>query len=252
MRADRDLLCDAIQKDKIPEIIVGYLKLQQAKNNDFFNLFMDKKINGRLFYNTCLPNGTKEVRFGNDDFLHDDFRNVIDTMLAPFSEVTLENVRSEFVKPTEISEKMNGVIASLLADIESHAEWIKFWESEINLSCTAINKKQLYNLIASNAAYKALVSCIDHSKYILDPKVKRNVAVLIGICTGKYESKFLQATPEFQFNRPAASTHHGQDKISELGVFKAQSVRTRRKTKMGHRRKTKKRQSVETETMAMK
>ena len=199
-------LSESMQQTKIPQIIVDYLKLQQTKNQNFFNLFIEKKINGRLFYNTCMPNGEKEVRYGNDDFLNDAFSTIVDDMLAPFSHVSLDQVKCESVHPTGISTQMNEVIVKLLSHIESSSDWINFWEKEINLKYTGIQKKKLYNLVASNAAYKALVACVDHSKYILDPHTKRNVAVLIDICTGKYESPFLLDGGDFKLRAKTDET----------------------------------------------
>jgi len=230
-KEEDDALFTAMQKANIPQIVVGYLKLQQAKNHDFFDLFIDNKINGRLFYNTCMPNGAKEVRYGNDDFMQKAFRNVIDDMLAPFNNVTIQEVRSEFIQPTTLSAKMNFVITDMLSHIESTSEWKEFWEREIQLQCSQEKKKALYNMVASNAAYKALVSCVDHSKYILDPRIKRNVAVLIGICTGKYNSPFLQETADFHFKKISAG---GTNRFS---VFKApenqaEPVKSRKKTRI--------------------
>jgi hypothetical protein len=229
MRMDRDPLISAVHKTKLPKIIVGYLKLQQAFNDNFFTLFLENKINGRLFYNTCLP-GAKEMRYGNEDFLQDDLKNAIDTMLAPFNNVSLEQVKFEMSKPSEISEKMNHLIASLMRNIETCEDWKKFWEREIHLQCSDAEKKQLYNAIAGAAAYKALVSCIDHSSYILDPAVKRNVAVLVRNCTSIYHSSFLKDGEAFHIKgRTVADNKHKKIKPvdSDIPDDKKQSSRLR-------------------------
>ena len=187
VRENTDPFYIVMKKNKIAQIIVAYLKLQQTKNPEFFNLYMNKKINGRLFYNTCQPNGTKEFRYGNEDFVKEEFKNAVDDMLAPFTNVTPDQVKFEFVQPTEISEKMFQVIAKILTQIESSNEWKKFWMKEINLQGNDIQKKQMYNLIANSAAYKVLVSCVEYSKYILDPQLKRNITTLIGMCTERYQ-----------------------------------------------------------------
>jgi hypothetical protein len=198
VKESSDPLLLAMQKSKIPHVIVTYLKLQQTKNSEFFNLYLQKKINGRLFYNTCLPNGSKEIRYGDGDFLMDDFKNAIDNMLAPFNEVTSEQVKFEFVQSSQISDDMSCVIEKILSHIESSNEWKKFWQKEMVVDCNDIQKQQLYNLIATHAAYKVLVSCVDHSDYILDPIAKRNVTVLIGLCTDRYQ-------------KPAANSKHPKD-----------------------------------------
>ncbi len=187
VRDEKDPLFIAMQKSKIPQVIISYLKSQQAKNPEFFNLYISKKINGRLFYNTCQPNGSKEVRLGNEDFIKDEIKHVIDDMLAPFNSVTPIQVTYEFVQPSQVSENMNHVIARILGYLESSTEWKKFWKKEINLNCDDIQKQRLYNLIATHAAYKVLVSCVEYSRYILDPLLKRNITMLIGICTERYQ-----------------------------------------------------------------
>lgn len=187
VREDKDQLLVAMQKSNIPQVIISYLKSQQTKNPEFFNLYISKKINGRLFYNTCQPNGSKEVRLGNEEFAQDAIKNVIDDLLAPFNSVTPIQVTYEFVQPSQVSENMNNVIARILYYLESSAEWKTFWKNEINLDCDDIQKQRLYNLVATHAAYKVLVSCVDHSKYLLDPVLKRNITMLIGLCTERYQ-----------------------------------------------------------------
>lgn len=194
MSMDRNALQQAAEKHKLPQIIVGYLKLQQAKKMDFFTLFLEKKINGRLFYNTCLPDGTKEIKFGNEDFLQEDFKNAVDYFLMPFKSLSLEQIKHESVQPSDITNNMREVIDTFMHTIESSKEWQQFWNHEIHAPADSDQKKQLYNMIAGAAAYKALVSCIDQSNKIADPIVKRNIAALISICTNKYESPTLQAS----------------------------------------------------------
>lgn len=197
MSTDIALLQHAANKYKIPQVIVSYLILQQTKKNDFFKLLLQKKINGRLFYNTCLPDGTKEIRFGNEDFLNSDFKLAVEQLLMPFQHLTLAQVTSESVQASAISATMHEVISLLMSCIESSNEWKHFWEHDISLHADNCQKKQLYNLIAGAAAYKALVSCVDQSEQIQDPMVKRNIAKLISICTSKYESKALTSSQEF-------------------------------------------------------
>src|SRR3990167_3051547 len=213
MSTDHNALAAAAEKHKIPQIIVGYLKLQQAKKDDFFMLLMDNKINGRLFYNTCAP-GTKEIKYGNEDFLYEDFKNAVDQMLAPFKNLSLAEVKAESVKPTAISEKMREVITAFLENIETSHEWTKFWEAEIHIQTTAEQKKQLYNMIAGAAAYKALVSCVDQSNNIADPHIKRNIEALIVTCTSKYESPTLQENSEFVLKTKS------QNAMGDFTVFK--------------------------------
>jgi hypothetical protein len=216
MSMDRAALSNAIKKYKIPQIIIGYLKLQQAKKNDFFALFMDKKINGRLFYNTSLADGTKETKYGNEDFLQPDFISAVDHLFVNFQSLSLEQVKTESVKPTVASEKMQEVIDAFVESVETNHEWQHFWECEIRLQSGAEQKKKLYNLIAGAAAYKALVTCVNESPHIHDPLIKRNIAVLIGICTNKYEARSLQASSEFQVRRTDL------DAMGDFTVFKKQ------------------------------
>ena len=192
--------------------------MQQAKKDDFFTLFLEKKINGRLFYNTSLGDGTKEIKYGNEDFQNDDFKNAIDQLLTPFKSLSLTQVKLENAKPTDISEKMIGVINALMDSIESSHEWKNFWEKEIKLQSSNEQKKALYNLIAGAAAYKAFVSCIDQSKNIPDPLIKRNIAALVGICTNKYESTALKAEKEF------ALKSKSYDVMGDFTVFKKQKT----------------------------
>lgn len=217
MSMDRNALQQAAKKHKLPQIIVGYLKLQQAKKTDFFTLFLEKKINGRLFYNTCLPDGTKEIRFGNDDFLHDDFKNAVDFFLMPFKSLSLEQIKHESVQPSDITNSMREVIDTFMHTIESSKEWQQFWNHEIHAPADSDQKKQLYNMIAGAAAYKALVSCIDQSNKISDPIIKRNIAALISICTNKYESPTLQGSHQ---NKDSEVT-------SDFTVFKKQQRKTK-------------------------
>jgi hypothetical protein len=190
MRMDRDPLISAVQKTQLSKLIVGYLKSQQASNHDFYALFRTNKVNGRLFYNTCMP-GAREIKYGNEDFMQDELKRAIDDLLAPFSSLSLMQVKKEMSKPADLSANMHQVIASLMRTIETGEDWKTFWEIEINLPCNAAEKKQLYNQIAGAAAYKALITCIDHSNYILDPAIKRHVAMLVGNCTSHYDSTFL-------------------------------------------------------------
>ena len=83
-------------------------------------------------------------------------------------------------------------------------------------------------LIASAAAYKGLVSCIDQSKFILEPTARRNVAVLIGYCTNNYQSPYLQEHADFHFkikeNIGQLSVFaHGNDKAGKESVKKRQN-----------------------------
>lgn len=238
MSKDRNALLQAAEKHKIPQIIVGYLKLQQANKADFFDLLLQKKINGRLFYNTCMP-GAREIKYGNDDFLYDDFKHAIEELLAPFQSLSLEQVKAESVKPGDVTAKMYAVIAELMQSIETSKEWKYFWENEINLQSDKQGKKELYNLIAGAAAYKALVSCIDHSSNIESPLVKRNIAALVGLCTNHYESTALNDEIEFQIKRK------DHDALGDFTVFKKQ------KTTMKKRHK-KKKSTAQTQTAVMK
>lgn len=214
MSTSRKALAIAAQKHKIPQLIVGYLKLQQAKHSEFFNFLLENKINGRLFYNTCLP-GAKEVKYPNDDFLHADFKDAVDQLLAPFKKLSLTEVKAESVKPTIISENMQSVIALFLECIESSNEWKHFWEREINLTAGFNEKKHLHNLIAGAAAYKAFISCIDQSNSITDPMVKRNIAGLIGICTNHY------ASPALSDEADNKVKNKGQEAMGEFSIFKS-------------------------------
>ncbi len=204
MRMERDPLSNAIAKTNIHKVIVGYLKLLQAFNHDFYTLLRENKINGRLFYNTCMP-GMREIKYGNEDFLQEAFKAAIDDLLIPFNNVSLSQVKAESSKPTEISANMHAVINVLMQHIETSRDWKKFWEEEINLKASDPDKKQLYNMIAGAAAYKALVSCIDHSNYILDPLVKRNVALLVRDCTSTYHSNYLKESSEFHIQTRVVS-----------------------------------------------
>jgi hypothetical protein len=213
MHTDRSNLLDVIHKNKIPQLIVDYLKLQQANNADFFNLLLNKKMNGRIFYNTCLP-GAKEVRYGHEDFLKPDFQATVDHLLADFKQLSTQQFRSEFMRPTELSIKMNNALTAFLAHLETSREWQGFWEHDIKLQASAEQKKQLYNLIAGNAAYKAFVTCANHSNVIESQQIKNNIVMLIGICSDKYESTHLQVGEAFGFNK-------APEGMSDVGVFKS-------------------------------
>ena len=202
MGTDISSLQRAARKHKISQLIVAYLKLQQNQKNNFFTLFLQNKINGRLFYNTCLPDGTKETRYGNDDFINADFKQAIEQLLTPFQHLTLAQVKSESVQASEFSAGMHDVISSFMSCIESSSEWKLFWKEEINLQTDDAQKKKLYNLIAGAAAYKVLVSCIDQSEQIQDPMIKRNMATLINLCTSTYESR------AFENSQKIAVTNH--------------------------------------------
>jgi hypothetical protein len=112
---------------------------------------------------------------------------------------------------------MREVIDTFMHTIESSKEWQQFWNHEIHAPADSDQKKQLYNMIAGAAAYKALVSCIDQSNKIADPIVKRNIAALISICTNKYESPTLQASHQ---NKDC-------DVSSDFTVFKKQQRKTK-------------------------
>jgi hypothetical protein len=196
MRTDRSNLLEAIPNNKIPQRIVNYLKLQQDANADFFNLLMNKKMNGRIFYNTCLP-GAKEIRYGHEDFLNPDFQAAVDHLLSDFKQLSTQQFQCEFMRPTDLSVKMNNALTAFLAHLETNREWQNFWEHDIKLNASALQKKQLYNLIAGNAAYKAFVTCANHSTAIESQQIKNNIVMLIGMCSDKYESTHLQASEAF-------------------------------------------------------
>ncbi len=217
MSMDRKALASAIEKHKIPQLIVGYLKLQQANNNDFFTLMLENKINGRLFYNTCVP-GAKEIKYGNEDFTHSDLKIATDKLLNEFSTLSLAAVKAESVKPSTISDNMRTVISSFLDSIESSREWKHFWESEINLKASISEKKRLYNMIAGAAAYKAFISCIDQSSSISDPMIKRNIAGLISLCTNHYASTALRDEKDMPAKNKA------QESMGDFSIFKTPSA----------------------------
>lgn len=227
-------LLDAMQAHKVPQVIVGYLKLQQAATSDFFTLLLDRKINGRLFYNTCLPNGSKEIRFGNETFQADDFQNAIDELLEPFQQISIQDVHNELDKPAALTQQMQQVIQSILTHIETSAEWKKFWEKEIHLTCTEAEKKSLYHTIAGAAAFKVLVSCIDRSQHMLDPRVKRNVALLVQHCTNTYQSIFLHPNDAFKITATSNPVHASN---SDFGVFKAEKKAAPRRRKRAAKHK---------------
>ncbi|HTM62888.1 MAG TPA: hypothetical protein VL360_00135 [Gammaproteobacteria bacterium] len=250
MKKERIALITASEKHKLPQIIVGYLKLQQAKKNDFFDLFLQKKINGRLFYNTCLPDGTKEVKYGNEDFLYEDFKNAVDQLLAPFQNLSIEQIKSEQVKATDISSQMRSVIDAFIESIETSNEWKMFWESEIKLQSEESHKNELYNMIAGAAAYKALVSCIDQSAKISDPIVKRNIAALVSICTNKYESPACCNRTGFEIKRSE------RDTMNDFTVFKkskpASGDKSETVKRTGKRKHKKKKPALEPANVLMK
>lgn len=249
MRADKDQLFIAIQKNNIAQAIVDYLHSQQAENSEFFNLYLDNKINGRLFYNTCLPNGSKETRYDNHDFLNNEFQQTVDDLLAPFNEITAQQVHAEFMRSTHLSAQMNHIISSLLFHIETSNAWKAFWRNDINLRCSDEQKKQCYRLVVSTAAYKALVATIDHSHYILDPSTRRNVTDLIGICTDKYESAFLQDIVIH------SSTPVDNEKIGRFKPFKKQKITDKKvpaHAQSADSKSLKKKKSVATDMVAHK
>lgn len=199
MKRNRHRLLDAMQAHQIPQIIVGYLKIQQAAAHDFYTLFLDQKINGRLFYNTCLP-GAKEIKFGNEDFMHTDLTDALVEMLQPFTNLSLLAVHEEIDKPTALSIQMQQALQSFLTHIETSAEWKHFWEKEINLQCSDTEKKFLYHTIAGAAAYKAFITCINTTSSITNPEIKRNIALLVKHCSGNYKSIFVNPDKAFKIN----------------------------------------------------
>lgn len=240
MSMDRTAIQAAAEKYKLPQIIVGYLKLQQAKNSDFFTLLIDKKINGRLFYNTCSP-GEKEIRYGNEDFLQPDFKNAIENLVIPFATLSLSQVKNESVHPSALTEKMRNAINTFMQCIETSREWQQFWNHELHLQSDSMQRKELYNLVAGAAAYKAFVSCIDKSDIIADPAIKRNIAALVGICTNHYEAPSTQMMNDISLKQAVELKEKSQG--NDFRVFKKSSndsksnhpvKRKRHKRKLAH------------------
>lgn len=209
-------LKEAAEQNKIAQHLIGYLKIQQAFESDFFVLFMNGKINGRLFYNTCKP-GQKEVIYGDDDLLQPEFKTAIEAILnREFKDLTIEETRSGTATP-----RMRTVIDSILVCIENNDDWLKFWMEEIKLQSydethNKWTKKELYNTVIRTAAYKILVSCINQTKIFNDPHVQMNVAKLVQECTRSYTSCVLTSDDEFGFKHPGKR----KDESGDFMVFR--------------------------------
>lgn len=224
MSKDKNSLLRAVRNHRIPQLVVGYLKLQQAKSDDFFTLLMHKKINGRLFYNTCLPNGAKEIRYSNEDFLEKHLQAAIDDALSPFHKLSLADINSELIKPANHIQAMQQLILTLMNEVESSKEWRKFWESEIILRADDDQKKALYNEVAGAAAFKILMSSLDNSKTVNDPMIKNNIKELITICSDHFSSMILSNESEFMFipHEDITANLNTTNDAADFKVFKKQ------------------------------